>query len=147
MAVLAVALLVACGPERPKQVIEVTQYNNGDGVPLYVSGDANKLSGAPRDFRTFLADQARKAIQADDGSCAEPPVYTIKTISDTGFAGGDFSQCGIKHLVWAKAEGEWSQVLSYDADPLCADLKAHKIPPGITGKTCRDDGGLRPYQG
>jgi hypothetical protein len=142
----AVSALSACGPQRPTQVVKVTRYNDGTGVPLYVSSDATKLTGAPRDFQTFIQGRVRAAIEDDNGSCDEPPVYTVLTAS-TDFAAGDFSRCGIRHLVWAKSNGRWVQVLAYQADPQCADLKAHDVPPGITGDTCRDADGPRPYRG
>lgn len=144
--VVVVLLLAGCGPDRPKQVVHVTQYNNGEGVPLYVSGDATKLTGAPKDFQLFMRLLVRNAIESDDGSCNEPPVYTVRTITDTGFAGGDISQCGIEHLVWTRTSGHWMQVLTYTSDPRCSDLKAHRVPAGVTGDNCRDDGGLRPYR-
>ena len=139
--------LAACGPERPKQVVQVTQYNDGKGVPLYVSSDAGKLTGAPKDFQAFIRFTVRTAIEGDDGSCDEPPVYTVLTISDAGFGAGDLSQCGVRHLVWAKADGKWSQVLDYDGEPRCDALKDAGVPPGITGASCRDDEGRRPYRG
>jgi len=138
--------LAACGPERPKQVVQVTQYNDGKGVPLYVSSDAGKLTGAPKDFQSFIRFTVRTAIEGDDGSCDEPPVYTVLTIS-AAFGAGELSQCGVKKLVWAKTDGKWSQVLAYDGEPACDDLTAKGVPPGITGPSCRDDEGSRPYQG
>jgi hypothetical protein len=143
----AVSALTACGPERPKQVVHVTQYNGGKGVPLYVSTDASKLAGAPKDFKAFIRGKVRAAFEADDGSCGEPPVYSVLTVSDTGYAGGDFSECGVRHVVWAKVNGKWSEVLTYKSDPQCAALKSHEVPPGITGDSCRDADGRRPYQG
>jgi len=130
--------LAACGPERPKQIVQVTQYNGGKGVPLYVSSDAEKLTGAPKDFRAFIRFAVRTAIEGDDGSCDEPPVYTVLTISDAGF---------VKNLVWAKADGKWSQVLAYDGEPACDALTSKDVPPGITGASCRDGEVSRPYKG
>lgn len=143
----ALGTLSACGPERPKQVVHVTQYNGGKGVPLYVSSDAGKLAGAPKDFRTFIKGEVRAAIEADNGSCDEPPVYSVLTVSDNGFAGGDLSQCGVHHVVWARVNGKWSEALTYKAVPQCDALKSRDIPPGITGDTCRDADGSRPYNG
>lgn len=146
-ALLAVVFaLSSCGPQRPTQVVKVTQYNGGEGVPLYVSSDAMNLTGAPKDFQTFIQGKVRAAIEDDNGSCDEPPVYTVRTAS-TNFAAGDFSRCGISHLVWAKTRATWAQVLDYRGDPACADLKEHDVPPGITGDSCRDDQGSRPYKG
>ena len=139
--------LAACGPERPKQIVQVTQYNGGKGVPLYVSSDAGKLTGAPKDFQAFIRFAVRTAIEGDDGACGEPPVYTVLTISDAGFGAGMLSQCGVKNLVWAKADGKWSQVLAYTGEPRCDALTTKGVPPGITGASCRDDGGSRPYRG
>lgn len=148
-ALLLTALLglAACGPERPKQIVQVTQYNGGKGVPLYVSSDAEKLTGAPKDFQAFIRFAVRTAIEGDDGSCDEPPVYTVLTISDAGYGTGTLSQCGVKNLVWAKADGKWSQVLAYDGEPQCDALKAKDVPPGITGASCQKDGTSRPYKG
>lgn len=142
----ALATLAACGIHRPHQVVQVTRYNDGKGVPLYVSTDASKLAGAPKDFRTFIQRTVRTAIEKDDGSCDEPPVYTVMTISDA-FGAGDLTQCGLRHLVWAKVDGTWAQVLAYPDEPTCADLEAKDVPPGITGATCTDENGSRPYRG
>ena len=142
----AIAALSGCGPERPEQIVQVTRYNDGRGVPLYVSSDAGKLAGASNDFKAFIKAKVRAAIENDDGSCDEPPVYTVLTVS-AAFGAGDFSRCGIRHLVWAKANGTWTQILSYQGDPKCFDLRAHDVPPGITGNTCRDADGPRPYRG
>jgi hypothetical protein len=143
----ALTALTSCGVNRPEQVVHVTQYNDGRGVPLYVSSDASKLAGAPKDFQAFIRGQVRAAIEADDGSCGEPAVYTVLTVSDSGFAGGNFSQCGIRHVVWAKTKGAWSKVMTYDAEPTCDSLKEHHVPPGIAGDSCRDGDGSRPYKG
>jgi hypothetical protein len=148
-ALLVVTLsgLAACGPERPKQIVQVTRYNDGKGVPLYVSADAGKLTGAPKDFQSFIRFTVRTAIEGDDGSCDEPPVYTVLTISDAGFGAGELSQCGVKKLVWAKTDGKWSQVLAYEGEPGCDALTTKGVPPGITGPSCRDADGSRPYRG
>jgi hypothetical protein len=143
----AVAGLAACGIERPKQVVQVTRYNDGKGVPLYVSTDASNLTGAPKDFRTFIQKTVRTAIEKDDGSCDEPPVYTVLTVSNAGFGAGELSQCGIRHVVWAKTDGRWSEAFSYADEPQCDDLKAKDVPPGITGESCLDGDGSRPYRG
>jgi len=91
--------------------------------------------------------KVRAAIASGNASCDEPPVYTVLTVSDAGFGAGDFSRCGIRHLVWAKTGGTWSQVMSYDGEPLCAELKDHDVPPGIAGANCQDADGSRPYRG
>jgi hypothetical protein len=143
----AVSALSGCGAERPKQVVQVTQYNGGNGVPLYVSSDAGKLAGAPKDFQSFMKGRVRAAIEADDSSCDEPPVYTVLAVSDAGYAAGSFSQCGVRNVVWAKTEKSWSKILTYDTEPACEDLKDHDVPPGITGDSCRDADGSRPYKG
>lgn len=124
----------------------MTQYNDGKGVPLYVSTDVGQLKGAPPDFKSFLRFTIRTTLEGDDASCGEPPVYTVRTIS-ARFGAGDLSHCGVQHLVWAKADDKWSRVLTYSGEPQCDALSAKGIPPGITGDSCRDADGSRPYNG
>ena len=146
-AVLTALTLAGCALQRPQQVVQVTRYNDGKGVPLYVSADADKLTGAPKDFRAFMQARVRAAIEQDDASCGEPPVYSVQTVSEVGFAGGTLSQCGVRNLVWAKAAGRWTEVLRYAGEPRCDDLRERDVPPGITGDNCRDGNGSRPYRG
>ena len=82
--VLVGAVLTGCGGG-PDRDVKVTLYNGGQGVPLYVANDAKLLTGAPKDFQQYMAGAVRAAIESDDGTCAEPAVYSVTAIANTGF--------------------------------------------------------------
>ena len=145
--VLATVGLVTGCSHRPREVVKVTQYNQGKGVPLYVSADAAKLTGAPKDFQKFMAARVRSAIEFDDGSCSEPPVYMVKAVADSGHAAGQLSQCGVRNIIWARTSGKWKQIWSGDAEPPCQTLKQYRVPPGIAGTSCREGGDTKLYRG
>ena len=138
-------MLGACA-HRPDRVVQVTQYNQGKGVPLYVSGDAMRLAGAPKDFQKFMAARVRSAIEFDDGSCDEPAVYSVKAVADSGQAAGQLSQCGVENIIWARGPGGWKQIWSGTAPPPCETLKKYRVPNGIAGQSCRDSDGTHMYR-
>ena len=133
--------------QKPDRVVEVTQYNQGRGVPLYVSGDSGKLTGAPKDFQRFMAARVRSAIEFDDGTCDEPAVYSVKAVSTSGHAAGELSQCGVESIIWARSSGSWKQIWAGTSVPPCDTLKTHKVPHGIAGQSCRDAEGTKMYRG
>lgn len=143
---LLIGLLAGCSG-RPRQVVKVTQYNQGQGVPLFVSADAAKLAGAPKDFQEFMAAKVRSAIEFDDGSCDEPAVYSVTALADTGFAAGELSQCGVQNIVWARRANHWGQVWAGAGEPPCARLKKYAVPRGLAGQTCTEDGESKLYRG
>jgi hypothetical protein len=143
---LTLALLGACSGS-PDKVVQVTQYNQGQGVPLYVSGDASRLAGAPKDFQKFMAARVRSAIEFDDGTCDEPAVYSVKAIATSGHAAGELSQCGVESIIWARGSGGWKQIWSGDGEPPCDALKKYDVPHGIAGQSCRDGDGSKMYRG
>jgi hypothetical protein len=143
---LAAGLLSACANE-PDRSVEVTRYNAGRGVPLYVSTDAAKLKGAPKDFQKFMSWQVRSAIESDDGTCVESPVYSVKAVASTGHASGQFSQCGVEDVIWARRSSHWVEVWSGKGEPPCAALRKYQVPHGIAGQSCRDPDGSHVYTG
>lgn len=143
---LLIATMIAGCSGEPHKVVNVTQYNGGKGAPLYVSGDAARLTGAPKDFQEFMAARVRSAIEFDDGQCSEPPVYSVKAVADSGHASGSLSQCGLRQIIWARSGGKWKQIWSGDTEPDCATLKKYTVPSGIAGKSCRDSEGSHLYR-
>lgn len=145
-AVLLAAVLSGCS-QGPDRKVEVTLYNGGQGVPLYVASDAKNLTGAPKDFQQYMAWAVRRAIESDDGTCDEPGVYSVTAIANSGHAAGEFSRCGVERIYWARKSNHWIKIWSGSGIPPCADLKRNEVPNGLTGTRCTADGKTRIYTG
>lgn len=147
IAVLGAALSGCSGSGPGKDDVEVTLYNGGQGVPLYTADDASRLTGAPKDFKQFMAYEVRKAIKADDPSCSEPAVYSVTAIASTGHASGEFSHCGTEKIFWARKSGQWIAIWHGTGVPPCSDLKRNKVPNGLAGNKCKAEGSTHVYTG
>lgn len=146
LVVFLAAALSGCsgGPNRDPNVI---LYEGGQGQPLFAPDDARQLRGAPKDFQQYMAHEVRSAVESDDSSCSEPPVYSVTAIADDGHAAGELSRCGVERIFWVRKSGEWIKIWSGTGVPPCADLKRNDIPSGLTKARCTADGRTQDYTG
>lgn len=120
----------------------------GDGVTIEDEKDVSKLTGAPEDFKAFIADLIEN-VEADE-TCEHAPAYSVDAIDPAGYASGGFGQCGGHYIIWASVAGQWREVLAGQDHPRCDDLTRLAIPREILGSgigdTCYDGEREVPYE-
>ncbi|WP_157432690.1 hypothetical protein [Aeromicrobium sp. Root472D3] len=118
-----------------------------DGITIAAVSDTSKLSGAPLDFKTFIA--ASIAKQSADGveGCTEAPRITVTQLDTGGWARGAYSApgCGGSAVLWAKSGGAWTQAWTGQSLVDCATLERYDFPSRLAGSTCDAGGDSRPY--
>ena len=120
----------------------------GDEIALERAADVSKLTGAPQDFKTFIAAELARQQATKDDVCTEEPEIHVAKIDIRGWAaGGSFiPQCGGNAALWAKAAAGWQEVWSGQTLPDCAILEKYRFPATVAGSECgTDDGRTRRY--
>lgn len=128
---------------------KLISYANGEdtGVTIATAADTGKLTGAPADFKAFIASELANAT-ADEG-CTEKPQISVDTIDTGGWArGGHFvPQCGGYATLWAKTGGVWRDVWGGQSLTPCSTLTKYRIPARVAGDSCLDGDDSVPYKG
>jgi len=128
---------------------KLISYANGedDGILLASATDIVKLTGAPADFKTFIAGELAAATPEE--GCTEMPQISVDLIDTGGWArGGHFTpQCGGYATLWAKSGGTWKDVWGGQSLVECSTLTKYKIPARVGGNECLKDGDSVPYSG
>ncbi len=119
-----------------------------DGVTVAKAADADKLTGAPDDFKAFIVADLQRQQDSKDEGCAEQPEIHVAKVDTRGWAaGGSFiPQCGGNAALWAKVAGGWREVWGGQTLPDCAVLEKFRFPASVAGTECGTaDGKSRPY--
>jgi hypothetical protein len=124
----------------PAPAGKLINYETGDeqGVVLTTDADADRLTGAPADFKAFVIAEL---ATADPGEgCTERPQLYVSRLDTGGWARGGYfvPQCGGYAALWAKAGGSWKEVWSGQSLVECTTLTQYKIPSRIAGDSCLD---------
>lgn len=127
---------VAPTTQAPDPVIDYGE----DGVTLTAASDVRKLTGAPDDFKAFMASELERAKAENADACTQKPQINVTKIDVNGWAaGGQFiPQCGGNATLWAKPGGTWAEVWSGQQLTDCATLRKYGFPAGVAGGTCLD---------
>jgi hypothetical protein len=137
--VAAVAVLVtmaACGSS-PAAAPKPISYGRG-GIELRDARDVGKLTGAPNDFKQYIAGAADATGAGSDPKDKCSPRIFVDRI-DGGFATGGVFDCGGAQLIWARRGGGiWRQIWGGQITPDCPTMRKYRVPVSIVGKTCWD---------
>jgi hypothetical protein len=116
----------------PSPTTQVTLDYGADGVTVEQPADVSQLTGAPDEFKTFVAGLARQAQKA--GQACPDAFHGITVQKLRGdFALGAVNDCGGYAALWARVDGEWREILGTQEQWSCADLAAHDVPEGFAG--------------
>ncbi len=119
-----------------------------DGVTVATAADAERLTGAPGDFKSFIVADLQRQHDSKDESCTEQPEIRVAKVDTRGWAaGGSFiPQCGGNAALWAKVGGGWREVWGGQTLPDCAVLEKFRFPASVAGTECGTaDGTTRRY--
>jgi len=117
---------------------KLISYADGDdtGVTIATAADTARLTGAPADFKTFIA--AELATSSTDEGCTEAPQISVDLLDTGGWArGGHFiPQCGGYATLWAKSGGTWKDVWGGQSLVECSTLEQYAFPARVAGDQC-----------
>jgi hypothetical protein len=119
-----------------------------DGITVARGSDTAKLTGAPQDFKDFIAADLQRQQDTKDDVCAKKPEIHVERVDTRGWAaGGTFiPQCGGNANLWAKVAGGWREVWGGQTLPDCAVLEKFRFPASVGGTQCgTPDGKTRRY--
>lgn len=140
----------ATTPAAAKPIGTLIDYEttDEDGATIAVAADTSKLTGAPADFKTFIAGELTRKPSTDE-SCTEPPQIYVARIATGGWARGGYfiPQCGGYATLWAKSNGAWQGVWSGQSLVDCATLERFAFPARVAGDTCLDGEEAVAYSG
>jgi hypothetical protein len=117
---------------------------------------ADRLPGAPPDFRAFVKAQLR-ALWVDLGGspgCKSSPLITVYAVRTDGFARGGVNTLPRQHCrdagggyaaIWAVRKGAWKEVIGTQEVVACARLERFDIPSEIGVHECYRGGEVVPY--
>lgn len=129
----------SASPTAAKPTGRLIDYETADesGATITTAADTSKLTGAPADFKSFIASQLGKKPAIDDG-CTELPQIYVSRVDTGGWArGGAFiPQCGGYATLWAKSNGGWQGVWSGQSLVDCKTLNRFKFPARVAGDSC-----------
>lgn len=138
----AVAGATTPSPTPRVDLIDYTQITGlPDGVIIRTPEAVAALSGAPQDFRDYLAAQLKEASR----STACPVSFGVQLVRTDGYAVGTIRGCDTLRVVWAKQGGTWAQVASGAQGLDCSALQSHGVPLAIAGPHCLQGATLVPY--
>lgn len=117
------------------------------GVMIAQAADTAKLTGAPADFKAFIAAELGR-LEPGQG-CTEKPQISVDRLDTGGWArGGTFiPQCGGSASLWAKDGGTWKEAWSGQSLVECSILQRYRFPARIAGNQCSDGSEAVPYRG
>ena len=133
-------------PAKPGTYLDYEAVNE-DGITIAAASDVSKLSGAPLDFKTFIAASiAKQAAQGVEG-CTEAPQINVTQIDTGGWARGSYfiPGCGGSAVLWAKSGGSWQQAWTGQSLVDCATLERYDFPSRLAGSTCEAGGDSKAY--
>ena len=148
------ALTPATGHESSARAGTLITYHGTESkavLPLR----ANRIPGAPQDFRTFVKSQLH-ALWDDLGhtqACKKSPLITVYAVRTDGFGMGavntrprrDCETGGGYVAIWAVRHGAWKEVIGTQEVVDCARLERFDIPSEIGVDECYQDGEVVPY--
>lgn len=153
---LVLAGVAGCGqaPDSKSSPVEASQtpsakvINYGKhGVVLHRASDARKLTGAPDDFKQFIAGVTQATTSGIDPSDDCKPQVEVLIVDPKGYAAGAMRGCDGAAYMWAKKKGVWQQIWAGQYAPDCDFLKAQAVPTSIAGNECWQDKRMVPYAG
>lgn len=128
---------------------KLIDYASGDdsGVTIATASDTGRLTGAPADFKTFIAAELAKG--STDVSCTEKPQISVDMVDTGGWARGGYfvPQCGGYAALWAKSDGSWKSVWSGQSLVDCATLTSFAFPVRVVGGQCLEGQDAVTYTG
>lgn len=136
-------------PAPTKSTSASTLIDYGDDEVIVANpADVARLTGAPEDFKAFIAADLLRQHNSENGACVQAPEIHVARIDTRGWAaGGNFiPKCGGEGALWAKTAGGWRLVWSGQTLPECAVLEQHRFPATVAGTECSTaDGKTRRY--
>lgn len=130
-----------------------------NGVDILTAADTAKLTGAPEDFKGFLAGQLDSVLReaGNPTACRSYVQIGVQAVHTGGYASGhvavlnrspDVTCISSGNLViWVRKDGAWRQLASTGDVALgCAVLEEAGAPSAVAGPQCYDGATLRPYQ-
>jgi hypothetical protein len=117
---------------------------------------ADRIPGAPAEFRTFVKGQLH-ALWDDLGhtqACKSSPLVTVETVRTDGFAMGAVNTRPRRHCatgggyvaIWAVRRGAWKEVIGTQDVIDCATLERFDIPSEIGVHECYKGIKVVPYE-
>ena len=116
---------------------------------------ANRLPGAPAEFRTFVKAQLHELWDelGHTAGCKSSPLITVEALRTDGFALGAVNTLPRKHCetgggyeaIWAVRHGAWKQVIGTQEVVACTRLERFDIPSEIGVHECYQGGQVVPY--
>lgn len=128
--------------------VRVIDYEAGGRTAPVIDNAAavSKLTGAPQDFKTFIAWQAGRTTS----DCPDPVSYRVTRLAPSGWAAGvRFAEmCDGTPVLWATVDGGWRQVWSGQSVPSCRLLQKYRFPAAVADTKCAtSSGGTVTYTG
>lgn len=119
------------------QLIDYEKDDAG-GVTLRKPADVAGLTGAPDDFRQYMAGFVNATVTGiqEDPEC--PVVVQVSQLDTSGYAAGFTGACGGAAYMWAKRDGIWQQIWVGQEIPKCSDMTKYSVPKAIAGDRCQD---------
>ena len=116
---------------------------------------ANRLPGAPKEFRAFVKEQLHLlwAELGHTAGCKSSPLITVDALRTDGFAMGAVNTRPRRHCqtgggyaaIWAVRHGAWKEVIGTQDVVACSRLERFGIPSEIGVHECYEDGQVVPY--
>ena len=152
---LATSTATASSPPAPTQrdgtLIEFHGTESRAALPLR----ANRLPGAPKEFRAFVKAQLHDLWDelGHTAGCKSSPLITVNALRTDGFAMGAVNTRPRRHCqtgggyaaIWAVRHGAWKEVIGTQDVVACTRLERFGIPSEIGVHECYEDGQVVPY--
>ena len=116
---------------------------------------ANRLPGAPKDFRAFVKAQLHDLWDelGHTAGCKTSPLITVNALRTDGFAMGAVNTRPRRHCqtgggyaaIWAVRHGAWKEVIGTQDVVACSRLEKFDIPSEIGVHECYEDGQVVSY--
>lgn len=118
------------------------------GIDVSSAADTAKLEGTTAEFKSFIADQARKA--ADDGAACPGAAHgvTVQKYSSAGYALGGVNSCGGYEALWVmdQESGRWHEGLGTQDSWDCDGLRYLGVPSSFAGDCYDYSGSFGPQE-
>jgi hypothetical protein len=137
----------APAPTKSTSASTLIDYGD-DEVIVATPAEVTKLTGAPADFKAFIAADLQRQQDSETGVCVRTPEIHVARIDTRGWAAGTnfIPKCGGDTALWAKVAGGWRQVWGQQTLPDCAVLEKYRFPASVAGTQCgTPDGKTRRY--
>ena len=137
--------------QRDGTLIEYHGTESRAALPLR----ANRLPGAPKEFRAFVKAQLHDLWDelGHTAGCKSSPLITVYAVRTDGFAMGAVNTRPRRHCqtgggyaaIWAVRHGAWKEVIGTQDVVACSRLEKFGIPSEIGVHECYEDGQVVPY--